>query len=152
MSSITPGIYYGADGFRSFTEDGKYAQIKDGVISSTESITIGATGSNHMVLSENTGAFKLNYLNSSGAINTSLEFGSGGNASGRFVFLPATNYTLFGGSDLSVDVYLKKLIPWLCTKYAHREHDIFIGRIGPGAQGFVMLSIYNTSQLSGGVP
>ena len=105
-----------------------------------------------MVLSENTGTFKLNYLNSSGEINTSLEFGSGGNSSSRFVFLPATNYRLFGESSLSVDAYLKKLVSWLCTKYAHREYDIFIGRITPGSDGFVILIIYNTSQLSDGVP
>ena len=64
MSSITPGIYYGTDGIRNFTEDGKYAMIKDGVISSTESITIGSTAGYHMVLSENVGTFSLKYLNS----------------------------------------------------------------------------------------
>lgn len=96
MTSITPGIYYGTDGIRNFTEDGKYAQIKDGVISSTESITIGSTEGNHMVLSENTGIFKLNYLNSSGKVNSCLEFGSGGDP-GSIVILPATSYNHFGG-------------------------------------------------------
>lgn len=78
MSSITPGIYYGVDGFRSFTEDGKYAMISNGVISSTESITIGSTAGNHMMLKDDAGKFKMYYLNSSNSLNTGLEFGSGG--------------------------------------------------------------------------
>jgi hypothetical protein len=94
MTSIIPGIYYGADGIRNFTEDGKYAQIKDGVISSTESITIGSTASHHMVLSEDAGKFKLNYLNSSGNVNSCLEFGSGSvNIQSAYINGEMRNYT-----------------------------------------------------------
>jgi len=99
MTSIIPGIYYGTDGFRNFTEDGKYAQIKDGVISSTESITIGSTAGNHMVLSEEAGKFKLNYLNSSGSRNSSLEFGSGASGYNDVIILPFVTYTFLGSSS-----------------------------------------------------
>ena len=99
MISITPGIYYGADGFRNYTEDGKYAQIKDGVISSTESITIGSTSSHHMVLSEEAGTFKLNYLNSSGSRNSSLELGSGASGYNDVIILPLVTDTFLGPSS-----------------------------------------------------
>ena len=153
MSSITPGIYYGVDGFRSFTEDGKYAQIKDGVISSTESITIGATSSHHMVLSENTGNFALNYLNSSGGLNSSLELGSGARGFNSVVILPYTDYVGFGSSaGITVQAYLQKLIPWICANYPNRYRNLFIGVGSPAVQGFYIICIYNTSLLQDGVP
>lgn len=105
MSSITPGIYYGTDGFRNFTEDGKYAQIKDGVISSTESITIGSTAGNHMVLSENTGKFILNYLNSSGRLNSGLEFGSGGYDKTLITIVPKKHFSNYSSDPLDYDVF-----------------------------------------------
>ena len=153
MTSITPGIYYGADGFRNYTEDGKYAQIKDGVISSTESITIGSTASHHMVLSEEAGKFKLNYLNSSGSRNSSLEFGSGASGYNDVIILPLTTYRQFGSSSgLSTQDYFKKLIPWICTNYPNRERAMFMGVGNPAALCMYMICIYDTSILSGGVP
>ena len=153
MTSITPGIYYGADGFRNYTEDGKYAQIKDGVISSTESITIGSTASHHMVMSENTGTFKFGYLNSSGETNTSLELGSGARGFNSVVILPYTDYVGFGASTgMYPRDFIQKLIPWICTNYPHRSRNLFMGVCGVAAMGIFMICIYDTSLLSGGVP
>ena len=82
-----------------------------------------------MVLSENTGKFILNYLNSSGGFNSGLEFGSGGAGFNRVVILPLLTYQYFigGNTGLSVPDYIKKLIPWICTNYPHRERHLFIG-------------------------
>ena len=154
MSSITPGIYYGADGFRSFTEDGKYAMINNGVINTTEKITIGATSGNHMVLQDDAGKFKMYYLNSSNSLNTGLEFGSGGAGQNNVVILPYLTFQYFGAGSggLSVQDYFKKLIPWICTNYPNRTRNIFIGAGQPAAMGVYMICIYDTSDLSGGVP
>lgn len=153
MTSITPGIYYGTDGFRNFTEDGKYAQIKDGVISSTESITIGSTAGNHMVMSEDTGSFRLGYMNSSGETNTSLEFGSGSAAPTSIVIIPEITSGELGSSiSMDIDVYLQKLIPRLCSTYPHRTDTIYIGVTKSGRLGFAVIGIYDTSKLKDGVP
>lgn len=153
MSSITPGIYYGVDGFRSFTEDGKYAMINNGVINTTEKITIGATSGNHMVLQDDAGKFKMYYLNSSDSINTSLEFGSGARGVNSVVLLPYTDYTGFGSSSgLGLQDYMKKLIPWICQNYPHRSRNLYIGVGGPAALCIYMICIYDTSILSNGVP
>jgi hypothetical protein len=153
MTSIIPGIYYGADGIRNFTEDGKYAQIKDGVISSTESITIGSTAGNHMVLSENTGTFKFGYLNSSGEINTSLELGSGARGKNSVVILPYTDYVGFGSSaGMYPKDFIQKLIPWICANYPHRTRNLFMGVCNVAAMGIFMICIYDTSLLQNGVP
>lgn len=153
MTSITPGIYYGTDGFRNFTEDGKYAQIKDGVISSTESIMIGSTSSHHMVLSENTGTFKFGYLNSSGGTNTSLEFGSGAGRAQQIVIMPKKIYSDFGtSSGVTVDVFVKKLIAWICQTYPHRSENVFMGLGRQSTLGYYSVCIYDTSLLKDGVP
>lgn len=153
MTSITPGIYYGADGLRNYTEDGKYAQIKDGVISSTESITIGSTASHHMVLSENTGTFALNYLNSSGDLNSSLELGSGARGKNSVVILPYTDYVGFGSSaGMYPKDFIQKLIPWICANYPHRTRNLFMGVCNVAAMGIFMICIYDTSLLQNGVP
>jgi hypothetical protein len=51
-----------------------------------------------MVLSEEAGKFALNYLNSSGELNSSIELGSGARGPNSVVVLPYTDYVGFGSS------------------------------------------------------
>lgn len=155
MSSITPGIYYGVDGFRNFTQDGKYATISDGVINTTERVTVGATNGNHMVFQENAGMFQMVYYNSSNVVNSTLQFGSGARGHNAIVIAPYTDYVGFGSSSgIGLQDYLKKLIAWICATYPNRSRNIFIGCGSPAALGIYSICVYSTfaDQMSNGVP
>jgi len=145
MSSITPGIYYGVDGFRNFTQDGKYATISDGVINTTERVTIGATNGNHMVFRENAGTFQMVYYNSSDVVDSTLQFGSGGRGPNAIIMVPYTDYVGFGySSGIGLQDYLKKLIAWICATYPNRSRNIFIGSGAPAGVGMYSICIYST--------
>lgn len=75
---------------------------------------------------------------------------AGGDAR-EIIHVPYLTYGDFGSST-ETDNYFKEWLKWICKNYPGKTGAIFIGAVCPNSQGTAICYIYDTSNVSNGLP